>query len=411
MSRSCWNTQIGVRWIADKIPFSAPDRPIFRHFKKWMELEVIGWIRGNLEVSSGMRIPLPPEIQPTNEMLTLIAAIDEFKGEWRGLGDIGPETLRSLRRIATIESAGSSTRIEGAKLSDDEVEKLVDNLGKESFQSRDEQEVAGYAYVVETIQTAWPDLRIAESILLQLHRDLLRYSDKDERHRGQWKTLDNHVVAFDAQGKQVGIVFETAMPFETPMLMEKLLGWHAKEEADPILHPLLRIAVFNVVFLAIHPFQDGNGRLSRILTNLMLLRAGYSYASYTSLESVIEHNKEGYYLALRRTQTAFQKDSDWEPWILFFLRALGSQIGRLRDRLAVPSGVTESAVVPEDLSPMAGRLLALLNARETLSVGDAAEAMDANRNTLKDKFTELIDHGYAELRGKGRGAHYRPLKK
>lgn len=264
---------------------------------------------------------------------------------------------------------------------------------------------------MESIQTVWPDLRIAESILLQLHRDLLRYSDKDERHRGQWKNLDNHVAAFNADGKQVGIVFETATPFETPMLMEKLLGWHAKEEADPILHPLLRIAVFNVVFLAIHPFQDGNGRLSRILTNLMLLRAGYSYASYTSLESVIEHNKEAYYLALRRTQTSFQKDSDWEPWILFFLRALRSQIGRLRERLTPPSRLPENVVIHEDLSPLAGRLLALLNARETLSVGDAAEAMNANRNTLKDKFTELIINGYAELRGKGRGAHYRPLKK
>lgn len=155
---------------------------------------------------------------------------------------------------ATIESAGSSTRIEGAKLSDGEVEKLVGNLGKESFQSRDEQEVAGYACVMESIQSAWPDLRVAESILLQLHRDLLRYSHKDERHRGQWKTLDNHVAAFDTEGKQVGIVFETETPFETPMLMEKLLSWYVKEEADPILHPLLRIAVFNVVFLAIHPF-------------------------------------------------------------------------------------------------------------------------------------------------------------
>ena len=104
-------------------------------------------------------------------------------------------------------------------------------------------------------------------------------------------------------------MFETASPFETPMLMEKLLAWHTKEENDPILHPLLRIAVFNVVFLAIHPFQDGNGRLSRVLTNLMLLRAGYAYASYASLESVIEHNKEAYYLALTRIDHRFLPDS------------------------------------------------------------------------------------------------------
>lgn len=376
-----------------------------------MEMEVIGWNRAKLEVSSPMRIPLPPDLQPTNDMLTLIAAIDEFKGEWRALGGLGLETLRSLRRIATIESAGSSTRIEGAKLSDGQVEGLLGKLGKESFQSRDEQEVAGYAYVMDSIQTAWQDLRITESILLQLHRDLLRYSDKDQRHRGQWKSLDNHVAAFDADGKQVGIVFETASPLETPMLMEKLLAWHAKEEADPVLHPLLRIAIFSVVFLAIHPFQDGNGRLSRVLTNLMLLRAGYAYASYTSLESVIEHNKEAYYLALRRTQTSFGKTADWEPWIHFFLRSLRSQIERLRERLPEPGTLASVPADAGDLSPLAERLLALLRDRKTLSVSDAAQALEANRNTLKDKFAELVESGHAELRGKGRGAHYRNLGK
>ncbi|YCM42871.1 hypothetical protein V2O64_16300 [Verrucomicrobiaceae bacterium 227] len=127
-----------------------------------MFIEGIGWEWMKLEVRFGMRVPLPPEIQPTNGMLSLISAIDEFKGEWRALGKVGPEKLQSLRRIATIESAGSSTRIEGAKLSDQEVEKLVGKLGKESFQSRDEQEVAGYAYVVESIQTVWPDLRISK---------------------------------------------------------------------------------------------------------------------------------------------------------------------------------------------------------------------------------------------------------
>ena len=195
---------------------------------------------------------------------------------------------------------------------------------------------------MESIQTVWPDLRISENNLLQLHRDLLRYSDKDERHRGGWKMLDNHVAAFDAKGKQVGIVFETASPFETPMLIEKLLAWNAKEELDPIFHLLLRIAIFNVVFLAIHPFQDGNGRLSRVLTNLMFLRAGYAYVSFTSLESVIEHNKESNYLALRRTQTSFQKSADWKPWILFFLRAMCSQIVRLKERLDAPMTSMES---------------------------------------------------------------------
>ncbi|MEY5019849.1 MAG: hypothetical protein RLZ22_937, partial [Verrucomicrobiota bacterium] len=127
---------------------------------------------------------LPPLFQPSNETLRLIASIDEFKGEWRVVERIEPERLTSLRRVATIESIGSSTRIEGSKLSDREVETLLGNLQTESFRSRDEEEVAGYAYAMETIHAAWTDMPVTENIVLQLHRDLLRYSSKDERHRG-----------------------------------------------------------------------------------------------------------------------------------------------------------------------------------------------------------------------------------
>jgi Fic family protein len=357
-----------------------------------------------------MHVPLPPDFQPTNEILRLIAGIDEFKGEWRARGDLGPDRLQSLRRIATIESAGSSTRIEGARLSDGEVETLLGNLQGESFQSRDEEEVAGYAHVMETVQASWEELRLTEGILLQLHRDLLRYSTKDERHRGAWRTLPNHVAAFDADGKEVGIVFETAAPLDTPQLMEELLAWHAKEEAGPDLHPLIRIGVFNVVFLGIHPFQDGNGRLSRVLTNLLLLRAGYAHVSYRSLESVIEQSKEAYYRALRRTQKTFDDDRvDWESWLIFFLRAMRSQIGGLRDRLALEEPGRRAVAESLGLSPLAERLLGLLERRGTLSVAEAAEALGANRNTLKSKFGELVERGRAELHGKGRGAHYRPV--
>jgi len=361
-----------------------------------------------------MELPLPPEIEPTNEMLRLVSGIDEFKGEWQAQGNLNPERLNSLRRVATIESVGSSTRIEGARLNDVEVEMLLGNLQTESFQSRDEQEVAGYAYVMETVQSTWQDLEISENILLQLHRDLLRYSSKDERHRGGWKTLPNHVAAFDADGNKVGIVFETATPFETPDLTRKLLDWLRLETSDPILHPLIRIAVFKVAFLAIHPFQDGNGRLSRVLTNLLLLRAKYAHASFSSLESVIEHNKEAYYLALRRTQTSFRTETaDWEPWIQFFLRAMKQQVERLQERLPTKneSEQTEPIIsLPDNLSPLAGKLYELLRQRRTLSVAEASDALGANRNTLKGKFAELVKGGYAELRGKGRGAHYLAAK-
>jgi Fic family protein len=212
--------------------------------------------------------------QVTNESLALIAEIDEFKGAWRALGRIAPERLAGLRRVATIESVGSSTRIEGAKLSDREVEQLLAKIEIKSFATRDEQEVAGYAEVMEQIFADWAAIDLTENHIKQLHRDLLRYSTKDERHRGEYKTLPNHIEAFGPDGRSLGIVFETAAPFDTPRLMSDLITWTRASLGPGKIHPLLVIAIFVVAFLAIHPFQDGNGRLSRILTTLLLLRAG-----------------------------------------------------------------------------------------------------------------------------------------
>lgn len=206
---------------------------------------------------------------------------------------ITPERLSSLRRVATIESIGSSTRIEGARLTDRDVEKLLSSLQLGSFATRDEQEVAGYADVMETIFRAYDAIPITENHIRQFHRDLLVHSTKDERHRGEWKTLDNHVEAFVEDGRSLGVVFVTATPFDTPRLMAELVIWQREREEAKDLHPLLVVGIFVVVFLAIHPFQDGNGRLSRVLTTLLLLRAGYAYVPYSSLESVIEQSKEG----------------------------------------------------------------------------------------------------------------------
>jgi Fic family protein len=241
-------------------------------------------------------------IKITAQLLALLSELDEFKGAWRALQNIAPDRLNALKRIATIESIGSSTRIEGSKLTDREVEQLLGRLDTKAFKSRDEAEVAGYAEVMETVFQSWADLRLTENHLKQLHRDLLRHSAKDERHRGEYKTVRNDVGAFDENGAMIGVVFETATPFDTPRRMTELLAWLEDARTNKTLHPLLIVAVFIVVFLAIHPFQDGNGRLSRILTTLLLLQAGYSYVPYSSLESVIENSKEGYYLALRQTQ-------------------------------------------------------------------------------------------------------------
>jgi Fic family protein len=235
-------------------------------------------------------------------------------------------------------------------------------------------------------------------MLRQLHRDLLQYSTKDERHRGEWKTLPNHVAAFDADGRELGIIFETSSPFDTPAHMDSLLDWHRRAEADTGLHPLLRIGIFVVVFLAVHPFQDGNGRLSRILTTLLLLRAGYGHVPYSSLESIVEQNKEAYYLALRRTQTTWRENTaDWPAWLMFFLRSIRQQITRLQQRL--------DANRPQ-LSPLARQIAALFDTRETLTNAEAVTFTGANRSTLKAKFAELIAAGLVEAHGRGRGVFY-----
>ncbi|AYM65997.1 hypothetical protein At12D13_48450 (plasmid) [Agrobacterium fabrum] len=250
----------------------------FQHFKAVMGMD------GQMESLNTASVCITPEI------LSLIAEIDEFKGAWRAIGRIAPERLSSLRRVATIESVGSSTRIEGARLTDREVEKLLANIRLGSFTTRDEQEVAGYAEVMETIFSAYEAISFTENHIRQLHRDLLAHSTKDERHRGAYKTVSNNVEAFDEQGESLGIVFETASPFDTPRRMEELITWLNEQGREKRLHPLLVVAIFVVVFLEIHPFQDGNGRLSRILTTLLLLRAGYAYVPYSSLESIIEQS-------------------------------------------------------------------------------------------------------------------------
>ncbi|WP_234893745.1 Fic family protein [Agrobacterium vitis] len=340
-------------------------------------------------------------VRITPEILSLIAEIDEFKGAWRAIGRIAPERLSGLRRVATIESVGSSTRIEGARLTDREVEKLLANIRLGSFTTRDEQEVAGYAEVMETIFSAYEAISFTENHIRQLHRDLLAHSTKDERHRGAYKTLSNNVEAFSEQGESLGIVFETALPFDTPRRMEELIAWLDEQGREKRLHPLLVVAIFIVVFLEIHPFQDGNGRLSRILTTLLLLRAGYAYVPYSSLESIIEQSKESYYISLRRTQRTIRSTKpDWNPWIEFFLRALHRQKTRLEKKME------RERIILADMPELSVTLLELAREHGRITVAEAARITDASRHTIKDHLKALVDQGHLVLHGAGRGAWY-----
>lgn len=340
-------------------------------------------------------------IRITPEVLALIAELDEFKGAWRALGTLAPDRLNALRRIATIESIGSSTRIEGSKLSDHEVEALLRNIEIRKLDSRDAQEVAGYGDVIETINASWRDIPLSENTIKQLHRDLLMYSSKDSRHRGEYKVVRNDVGAFDANGKLVGVVFETPSPFDTPLRMAELLKWVQESRQDNAMHALLVIAVFVVVFLAIHPFQDGNGRLSRVLTTLLLLQAGYAYVPYASLEAIIEETKESYYLALRQTQSTIQAERpDWQPWLLFFLRSLVTQ----KRRLEVKMEREQRAL--SVLSDLAVAIVEYARQQGKVSNRDIVGEVGASPNTVKATLKSLVNKGILTKHGAGRSTFY-----
>lgn len=340
-------------------------------------------------------------LEITPEILNLIAEVDEFKGAWRALGNLAPEVLVRLQKVATIESIASSTRIEGSKLSDRQVEQLLLNLNAQSFSTRDEQEVAGYAELMHTVFQHYEDIPLSENFIQQMHGLLLKYSDKDHWHRGAYKQRSNHVVATDAEGQQIGIVFETSSPHQTPEKMRELVEWTQQALGTGHLHPLLVIGIFIVCFLAIHPFQDGNGRLSRALTTYLLMKAGYRYVPYSSLEAIIEQEKQAYYLSLRQTQTSLAlAQANWHPWLLFFLNS----VKRQKDNLAVK--ISREHILLTQMPELAQQILEIVQSRGRITMGELERLTNANRNTLLKNIQTLIQHKQLQQNGTGKGTWY-----
>ena len=339
----------------------------------------------------------------TPRIVRLIAEIDEFKGYWKGIATLSVDFLANLRILATIESIGSSTRIEGAKLTDSEVSALIKGIGAFSFRSRDEQEVAGYAEALRLIQESYNEIDLTENNLKYLHKVLLTFSDKDTWHLGEYKKNPNHVAAFDADGREIGILFETASPFETPQMMEALVAAAKKNLKDADTHPLIAVADFIVRFLAIHPFQDGNGRLSRVLTNLLLLRSGYAYVQYSSHESFVEANKDKYYLALRTAQNQLGSGEKLpEIWTAFFLEMLKNQKDHLLKKI-------EREKIAHALPDVSIRILNLAKEHGRITVSFVTNVLQINRNTVKKHLQHLVRTEKLVLYGKGRGSYYSPF--
>ncbi|MBO0953306.1 Fic family protein [Fibrella forsythiae] len=335
------------------------------------------------------------------EVIRRIGLIDAFRGKWEALEQKNNRYLRELRRVATIESIGSSTRIEGAVLTNQEVEKLVRNVKITEFKTRDEQEVFGYYEALDLILEHAREIDLTEAYLKQLHGILLRYSDKDQRHRGGYKNLSNQVVANYPDGTQ-RVIFNATAPHLTEPQMQQMVDWVANALEKRQIHPLLVIGLFVYEFLSIHPFQDGNGRLSRLLTTLLLLKVGYDFAQYVSFEHIIEQRKADYYRALMAGQQ--HRGGAQETigtWMVFFLDCLQTLTDRLTSKYALYKDKGGY------LNARQQRVVAQVLTDQPVKLGDLARSLaDVSINTLKKDLHYLVQQGSLDRLGEGKATVY-----
>lgn len=336
-------------------------------------------------------------------IVSKIAKIDELKGQWITGARLSPQVLGRLKRSVLITSTGASTRIEGSRLSDEDIEKMMRGINIQKFTNRDKQEARGYYELLENVFNSWKDLKFNESSIKHFHQKLLKYVDKDEKHRGDYKKGENKVHMLDEAGQSVGILFDTTPAYLTPGQMRDLVEWTQKTLAENKYHPLLVIGNFLVEFLKIHPFSDGNGRLSRMFTNLLLLQAGYVYMPYVSHEKLVEDNKPDYYIALRRSQkTMGTNKEDITDWLNFFLNIVLRQLQiaiELLSKENIEKILSEKQIVVWQY---------IEKAKET-STGDIAKNTKIARPTVKQTLDVLLKLKKIERVGLGRSARYRKL--
>ncbi|KKR21242.1 MAG: Fic family protein [Candidatus Moranbacteria bacterium GW2011_GWA2_39_41] len=334
------------------------------------------------------------------EIYNLIAKIDIVKGQWKLSEKLSPQMIARLKTSVLITSSGASTRIEGAKLSDAQVKKLYENMHIQKFKNRDEQEVAGYLELLKKVFDSWRKLSFSENLIKNFHQEIMKYSEKDTRHRGQYKFGSNRVEAIDRAGKVVGVIFDPTPPHLVSKEMLELTDWTKKELASTNALPLLLIANFIFEFLAIHPFQDGNGRTSRVLTNFLLLKAGYEFVPYISHESLVENNKADYYLALNKTQKTWKKKTEnITPWIIFFLKTVLKQ-AELSLKL-----LTEEQV--EDfLSEKQLQIWQFALSQKTFARADAIKGTKLNTRTIEESIKKLLRMNKLKKIGEGKATRY-----
>lgn len=330
------------------------------------------------------------------DLVQALSRVDRFTGEWGSLERReGRDPLRRLKTIATIQSVGASTRIEGSRLDDDAVDALLAKLDITKLEDRDQQEVAGYFEALDTITEAFAEIGIGESEIKHLHKLALRYSTKDEWHRGGYKQRSNAVEAVMPDGSRT-VVFATTPPgVETEDAMRALMRWFNKTEH---VHPLVRVALFCYELVTIHPFQDGNGRISRLVATLLLMRAGYPWVQYVSFEHEIERRKDAYYRVLRTCQ-AKRPGEDATPWVLFFLNCMLALIEKLQAKLHISEGLSQ-------LNDRARRIQRFIGEHPGTQAGGIAKELGLALPTVKKDLDQMVKRGIIDRKGAGRGTHY-----
>jgi Fic family protein len=334
-------------------------------------------------------------LSPDWKLINELSQIDKFGGSWTAIEKREGQSLKQLKSIATVRSVGASTRIEGSKMTDDEVERLIKNLAVAKLEERDAQEVAGYYETLDIISESFRDIDITENNLKMLHNILMKHSEKDAWHRGNYKQHSNVVEATQPdRSKQV--VFRTADPgFTTEDAMRQLVGWYSGDNTTP---PIIRAAIFVYDFLSIHPFQDGNGRLSRLLATLLMLRQGYSWIQYVSFEHEIESRKGEYYSVLMQCQRQ-RPGEDVYPWITFFLNCLSNIQQQLMAKLQTSSSLSK-------ISPREKKIYTFIENHPGCQSGEISEKLDIPLPTVKRILTEMLERKLLVKHGIGKGTNY-----
>ena len=331
----------------------------------------------------------------TAEIVPLLTTIHEYKGEQALFIEGHADELEHLLDIARIQSTEASNRIEGIYTSDERVKLIA--LDKTMPKTRSEFEIAGYRDVLNTIHNSYEHIPIKSSIILQLHRDLNRFSASETG--GKYKVNDNVIKEEDSLGNEK-VRFVPVHSWETPEMMEELCKAFDEMQKDEVADPLLIIPMFVLDFLCIHPFGDGNGRMSRLLTLLLLYRAGYIVGKYISIEKLIEISKDTYYEALEESSKLWHEEqNDYEPFVRYMLGVIVNAYKEFSSRVKVL--VTSDLSKPERVREIIKETLGTITKSEIMK-----KCPDISQITVQRALADLLESGDIIKIGGGRYTKY-----